>query len=489
MRIPIQLPPGLYRNGTAYQSKGRYYAANLVRFYEGSIRPFGGWRTHSTSTLTGAARAIISWTDNSALTWAGIGTHSHLFMMSRTGTLFDVTPTAFAAGRADAVAGGGYGADDFGSDSYGTPRPDTSLIQDASVWSLDTWGQYLIGCMADDGKIYQWSLNTSVVAVPVANAPTARAVVVTEQRILMALGANGNPRAVAWSDQEDNTDWTASATNQAGDFNLQTNGRLMLGRRIRGGTLLWTDLDVHLATYTADQFVYGFTKLADSCGAISQNCAAVIDARTVWMGRSGFWIHDGYVDALPCDVSDAVFTNLNAQQISKVTCVVNSAFGEVVWYYPSAQATENDSYVLWNYRENHWNIGSLSRLCGVDRGSFAYPLLCDALGNVYDHEVGFDYGGAMPFLEGGPFELGNGDDVVSAQWLIPDDKTVGDVTATFIVRFEPDDTDTAFGPYTLSERTDVRFEGRQVNLRFDGAALADWRIGVPRLDVIAGGER
>ena len=38
---PLSLPPGIWRNGTEYQSKGRYYAASLVRFYEGSIRPDG----------------------------------------------------------------------------------------------------------------------------------------------------------------------------------------------------------------------------------------------------------------------------------------------------------------------------------------------------------------------------------------------------------------------------------------------------------------
>ncbi len=489
MRIPLSLPPGIWRNGTEYQSKGRYYAASLVRFYEGSIRPVGGWTVHSTSAVTGAARAIVTWNDNTETTWAGIGTHAKLYAMSRGGALTDITPAGFTAGRPDAVPGGGYGADDYGASAYGTPRPDTALVQDASVWSLDTWGQDLVGCMADDGKIYEWSLDTSIVAAPVANAPAARAIVVTQERILMALGANNNPRAVAWSDQENDTVWTAAATNQAGDFALQTNGRLMLGKRIRGGTLLWTDLDVHLATYTADQFVYGFAKLADSCGAISQNCAAVIDARAAWMGRSGFWLYNGFVAPLPCEVADYVFTNLNTLQISKVTCVVNSAFGEVTWFYPSAAATENDSYVTWNFRENHWTIGALSRLCGVDRGVFLYPLLLDASGNVYDHEVGFDYGGAVPFLEGGPLELGNGDNVLSAQWLIPDDKTVGDVTATFKIKFEPDDTEAVVGPYTLSMRTDVRFEARQVKIRFDGANLADWRVGTPRLDVIAGGER
>ena len=51
-------------------------------------------------------------------------------------------------------------------------------------------------------------------AAPLANAPLARAILVTEQRILMALGANNNPRSVAWSDQENNTLWTPAPTNQ-----------------------------------------------------------------------------------------------------------------------------------------------------------------------------------------------------------------------------------------------------------------------------------
>jgi hypothetical protein len=116
-------------------------------------------------------------------------------------------------------------------------------------------------------------------------------------------------------------------------------------------------------------------------------------------------------------------------------------------------------------------------------------LLCGADGYVYEHETGFSYDGAVPFLEGGPIELGEGDVVFGAEWLVPDDKTAGDVTATFKVKFTPDDAEVAFGPYTLTSRTDVRFEARQVKVRFTGANPTDWRIGAPRLEVIAGGKR
>jgi hypothetical protein len=47
--IPLQIPPGVYKNGTEYQSKGRWNGSNLVRWYEGTIRPGGGWRKRATS--------------------------------------------------------------------------------------------------------------------------------------------------------------------------------------------------------------------------------------------------------------------------------------------------------------------------------------------------------------------------------------------------------------------------------------------------------
>jgi hypothetical protein len=304
----------------------------------------------------------------------------------------------------------------------------------------------------------------------------------------MALGVGGNPRAVQWSDQENNTLWTPDSINQAGSFNLQTAGRLMQGRRFNGAVVLFTDIDVWLARYTADVFVYSFQKLGSGCGAISQNCAAVLDSAVVWMGSNGFFSYNGFVEQTPCDVNDFVFSNLNAAQKSKTSVWHNSGFSEVVWFYPAG--VEVDSYVCWNYRENHWSIGSLARLSAADHGALLNPLLVGNDGYVYEHETGFNYDtGVMPYLESGPVELGNGDAVMHARQLVPDDKTAGDVTVTFKTKFYPDGAETSYGPYPVSALTDVRFSGRSARLRYDGVNTTDWRVGVPRLEVVAGGRR
>jgi hypothetical protein len=371
-------------------------------------------------------------------------------------------------------------------------RPDLSAITPATTWSLDTWGEYLVGCSNGDGKLYEWQLgfSTPTLAAAIANAPTNNeAVLVTSERFVFALGAGGNTRKVQWCDQENNTVWTPAATNQAGDFELTTVGDLKCGKRVRGISLLFTDVDVHTATYIGLPYVYSFEKVGSACGVISSQSVAAIETAAIWMSQSGFWIYDGYVKPLPCDVSDFIFQDLNFTQASKIYAVNNSKYGEIWWFYPSSQATENDSYVVYNYREGHWAIGDLARTAGTDRGVFANPLMVSSDGYVYEHEVGYAYDSATPFAESGPVSLGNGDQTMTVLELVPDEQTLGEVQVSFKVRDFPTSTETTFGPYAAAQPTDVRFSARQVKVRYTGAVLDDWRVGVPRMDAVAAGKR
>ena len=492
MYIPLKLPPGIYRNGTEYQSAGRWYDANLVRWYENTLRPMGGWRKRSGTQITGMCRGFLNWRDNSATRWTGLGTHSKLYAMSESGTIKEITPTSFTAGVADAIVKTGYGYSDYGKFSYGVARPDLGAITPATTWSMDTWGEYLIACSNADGKLYEWQLGftTPTLAAVITNAPTSnKAVLVTAERIMFALGAGGNPRKVQWCDQENNTTWTPAADNQAGDYELATPGTLIAGKRVKGINLLFTDVDVHTAQYVGAPFVYGFEKAGSGCGLISAQAVAAIDTAAIWMSRAGFWIYDGYVKPLPSDVSDYIFDNINYAQASKIYAVHVSKFGEIWWYYPSAASNENDSYVTFNYRENHWNIGTLARTAGVDAGVFTYPLMVSTNGYIYEHEVGFNYDSASLYAESGPVQLGNGDNIMAVRQVVPDEQTLGEAVVSFKTRNYPTGTQSSFGPYTAANPTSVRFSGRQVNMRVTGNTLADWRVGVMRLDAVPAGKR
>lgn len=492
--LPISIPPGVYRNGTELDSAGRWYDANLVRWIEGAMQPVGGWeRRTGIGAVSGKARSLLTWKTNGNVRLMAIGTTSHLYAVTQSDVLVDITPTGFVAGAVDATTGAGYGIGTYSAGFYGTPRPDSGSITPATTWSLDTWGEYLVGCSTSDGKLYEWQLDysTPTKAQQILNSPTnCTGVLVTAERSLFALGAGGDVRKVAWSDLEDNTVWTASSTNNAGSAILQTPGRIITAKRVRGQNLILTDIDAHIGTYVGQPFVYQFEMAGRACGAASANCVAVLDNAAVWMGQAGFHMYDGYVKPLPCDVFDYVFNDINENQLSKVYAVSNSQFNEVWWFYPSSGSNENDRYVCWDYGENHWSIGTLSRTAGTDRSVFRNPIMIDANGYVYDHEVGVNYDGALPFVESGPFQLGAGDRVLYANEMIPDERNQGNVTATFKTRFYPNDTERSYGPYSLTNPTSVRFSGRQVKMRVTTTSPpTSWRVGTQRLNVVAGGRR
>jgi hypothetical protein len=492
--VPIKIPPGVYRNGTELQASGRWYDSNLVRWHNGTIRPVGGWRIRNSTATDGFPRTTLAWRSNDGSRRLGVGTNTKLYSMTSAGTLVDITPAGFVPGAANGSDNTGYGNLAYGSYAYGTPRPDISPITEAATWSLDTWGEYLVACSTSDGKLYEWQLDDVApvtAAAQITNSPTnCVGLTVTDERSIFALGANGNPRKVAWCDLEDNTVWTAASTNQAGSFTLTTSGKIMCARRVRGQILVLTDIDAHVANYVGLPFTYQFETAGRNCGIISRQAVAVLDNMTIWMGNRGFFVYDGYVKPLASDVEDYIFSDLNGTQRSKIVCVPNTEFGEIWWFYPSSSSVENDRYVVYNYQEGHWAIGQMPRTCGTDKGVFNYPMMWTPEGYVYDHEVAFVRpGGGAVYAETGPVQIGEGDRILHINELIPDERTQGDVTATFFKKYYPNGVESTYGPYTLNNPTSVRFNGRQISMRIDGARNVDWRVGIMRLNGISGGRR
>jgi hypothetical protein len=456
------------------------------------MRPVGGWTVRKSSAFAYAPRAMISYLDNDSDEHMAAGTYEKLYYVNPALTVTDITPSSgFTSGSLNGALNLGYGGGFMGSTNYGRAPTSSGVYAEATTWSLDTWGEYLLGVSSTDGKLLEWQGNPSANAATVANAPVDNlAMVVTEERFVFCLGAGGNPRKVAWSDKENNTSWTAAATNEAGDMELQTNGQIMCGVRMRGATLILTSEDAHLATYSGAPFVYGFQRVGTACGIASRKAAVAIDEGAFWMGKKGFYTFNGSTATeIACEVADYVFDDLNPSQVSKVYAVHNSQFGEIWWFYPSASANENDRYVTLDYKEGHWATGVIDRTAGVDQGIFVNPIWADASGNLYNQETGYTHGSVKPYAESGSISLGNGDTIMKVSKLIPDERTQGQVEVTFKTRFHPNDSETSHGAYTLSNPTDVRFTGRQVRVKIQGTANDNWRSGIMRIDAVPGGRR
>ena len=489
--IPLTIPAGFYRNGTDLDAAGRWRDGSLVRWRDGSLRPIGGWQERKVGFSTNPIRGMHSWEANDGTAWLAGGSHTELSVMTGSNTVYDIAPSDLATGRADAEVEAGYGYGFYGTGFYGTPRPDYGNYSEATTWSLDNWGEYLVACNTDDGRLLEWQLNTGTDAAVIANAPTSNSsLIVTEERFIFALGSGGNPRKISWCDREDNTLWTPAATNEAGDIELQTSGQIMLATRTKSQTLILTDVDAHTARYQGPPYVYGFERVGTSCGAISRRCAADVDVGVFWMGQRGFYMFDGNsVNELPCEVHDYVFSDMNTAQQSKIWALNNGQFGEVWWFYCSGDSTEIDRYVAFDYKERHWLIGELDRTSGVQRGVFKYPFMTTAASDLKEHEVGLNADGERIFAETGPISIGAGDQVMSVTQLIPDEQSQGDVDVSFKTRFHPNDVERTYGPYDPNNPTSVRFSGRQMRMLVEGDRLAHWKVGTMRVDAKPMGKR
>ena len=129
------------------------------------------------------------------------------------------------------VVAGAYGAGEYGAGEYGTGAGATSA--DLRQWFLDNWGQDLVGNY-NGSTLYQWLPPVALgnVAIPITGTDVPQTVnasfVSSTQQVMVALGCDPpgggtqDPMLVRWCDVADNTDWLASATNQAGSFRLST---------------------------------------------------------------------------------------------------------------------------------------------------------------------------------------------------------------------------------------------------------------------------
>tara|TARA_R100001509_G_scaffold133056_1_gene86655 strand:+ start:1539 stop:3368 length:1830 start_codon:yes stop_codon:yes gene_type:complete len=377
--VPLNIPSGFYRNGTEYEQSNRWRDGSLVRWRDGSLRPVGGWQQRKAGFCTNPVRGTHAWEAEGGTAYFAGGSHSELKIMTGAGIATDITIAGLATGREDAALNLGYGGGFYGTGYYGTTRPPTGTYSEATSWSLDNFGEDLVACHFDDGRILIWDTSVAPASASVlTNAPPNNlGIIVTEERFIFALGADGDPRQVKWCDKEANTTWTAAATNEAGDIILQTSGQIMQGIRTRGQTLIITDTDAHSAKYIGPPYVYGFDRVGTSCGAVSRMSAVDTDMGVFWMGQKGFFMFDGNsVREIPCQVHDYVFDDLNVNQQSKIWAFSNTEFSEIWWFYPSSSSTEIDRYVAYDLLENHWLIGNLSRTSGVERGVFRNPILC-----------------------------------------------------------------------------------------------------------------
>jgi hypothetical protein len=478
----------------------------LVRWKDSAIRPIGGWLPRldtnsdpipdlfSDPTLE-AARNIIGWTANDGSRHVVIGTNAAIYHISATGVVTDISPTGFAGGNKDSGLLSGYGVGAYGAQAYGTERTGQGLVPTpVDSWSFDLWGEDLVAVFRSDGeKVYKWTPNVDTELDELPTTPdNFQGIIVTDERIL--LGIKATERLVQWSDSEDRTNWTPDATNQSGSLTLAGNGPLINVAKVLNTILVLGANDSYAGRYLGPPFIYGFERISDSCGLMAANALVVTDTFAMWPCGRNIWSFNGsQVQQVRSDVVDFFIRDLNQNERTKTYGFQLRDFNEVWWLYQSTTSAtgEVDSYICYDYQQDHWTKGKLNRTVGADRSSaLRNPLMVSPAGRLFNHELRevSITTGPIPFCETAPIEIGQGDQQTFVDYIYPDAERAPNIRAKFKVRDMPQDTPREYGPFDMANPVPVRVRGRQIQVRFEGRD-PDWAVGSMRLNIKPGGRK
>jgi hypothetical protein len=513
-RVAQAPPPGVWRNATAEASSGHWYDANNVRFRGGQLQPIGGNVAQPGTTVADLPRDLLTWHDNSRVRWAAFGTDTKLYAYRfDLQTLYDITPSG--VGPLDPPGAlVGYGMGDYSADAYGTSRDAADIgTQDIAAtmgdrWSLDTFGEDLLVVPTQDGRLYRWTPTTpATLPALVATAPTnCRGVIVTDQRHVVLLAAGGDPRNIAWSDQENPDVWLPDVTNLAGSKLLQTQSYTMTAIKVSDGVLIYTANDLHKMSYVGAPYGYGIVQIASGCGPISPRAVVGVGSFIMWPGTQTFWTYQGSVQPLACTVQDWFFSLVNRTMAGRVFASPNPAFSEIWVDWPDEDSLECNRYVAFNFADpaHPWTIGVRARTAADPSGTMDNPVLGGGLGtggSLFLHEYSYLDNGVPRapngevYAESGNILISEGDRRVHCKQVVIDitatvDEAIG---IRFFPREQPNDAASEFdtGLYRAVHGglMDVRWSGRSTRMRIEALADGPFALGRLRLEMRAGGRR
>jgi hypothetical protein len=402
------------------------------------------------------------------------------------------------------------------------------------LWHQQNFGEDLV-LGFDGGKLYTWDVTNGISTrgVLVSSLAGASGVPTTHNNVIVSdvsrfvfcLGVNPvgssdiDPLLVRWSDQESLVDWTPAATNQAGSLRLSQGSKIVTGANSRQAVLIWTDAALYSLQYVGAPIVWGANLVGENISIASKNAVAYANGIAYWMGTDKFYRYDGRTETLKCDLRRYVFNDFNEDQYEQVFAGTNESFNEIWWFYCATGSTVPNRYVIYNYSENVWYFGNLTRTAWVDSGARDHPLAATTSGKLVEHEQGLDDNetgtpaAITAFITSADFDLDDGHRLFLVNRIMPDvtfdGSTIDNPSVTLTldpltnsgsgIKSTPSEGGNSSGTVTRSatspveaftSQLDVRVRGRQLNLKIQSNATGvQWQLGSPRLDMRPDGRR
>jgi len=439
------------------------------------------------------------------------------------------------------IIGTGWGTGPWSRGAWGSGYT-TGFGLQLRLWSQSNFGERLL-FSPRGGALYVWdpgagatpAYGTRGTLISGTDVPSKinQIMVSDTTRITIAFGCNDygaydstpqDPLLVRWSEQESYTGWTPAATNQAGSYRLSHGSEIVGALQTRQEIVVLTDAAVYSMQYLGPPFVYGFNILADNISIVSPNAIATAAGVLFWMGVDKFYVYSGRVEPLPCSVRQYVFNDINRDQEAQFFAGTNEGYSEVWWFYCSKNSTAIDRYVIFNYLDRAWYIGTMPRTAWLDSPLRQFPQAA-TLGNIIVyHEAAVDDGTTNPpspinaYIQSSDFNIGEGNNYGFVWRMIPDitfdgSDTTGATSDKPYVQFTmrprqnpgaayntaPDPTveskqsyagQTTYNVQEFTEIVYTRVRGRQMAFRVESNSIGtQWQLGVPCIDIRADGRR
>lgn len=423
--------------------------------------------------------------------------------------------------------GYGWGAGAWSRGTWGSGSP-TPVVVVQRDWWFDNFDNDLVMNIRN-GEIYYWVYdaipsNTRAVLlsslVGATDVPeTAMQILISQNdRHLLAFGCqpyNGSPGdfdplLIRWASQDEPEKWEPLPTNSAGFIRVSRGSKIVRAIPSRQEIVVLTDTSVYSLQFLGTTDVFGLQELADNISILGPRAVTTINNVVYWMGQDKFFMYAGRVETLPCTLRNHVYQDLNFDQIDQIICSTNEAFTEVWWFYPSANSSTVDKYVVYNYAENIWYYGDMARTAWIDNPLRRYPQAVGYEQLLFDQEIGNDANGAPleAYIESNDFDLqqNDGETFILTRRMIPDINFDGSVSSTPEVdlairpRNFPGSTQqadsfdtqrvvrTSVGTYT--DQIFLRARARQMALKISSDQLGvQWQLGSPRLDIRSDGKQ
>jgi hypothetical protein len=434
-------------------------------------------------------------------------------------------------GYAIAVPLIGWDGGTWGSGVWGTGVPTVSSLR---LWSQSTFGEDLV-FTSRGGAMYYWDSSTDVTTRGVlvsslssaSDVPTVTNIVLVSDvsRFVFCFGVNTinttvqDPLLIRWSDQESIVDWTPAVTNQAGSLRLSHGSSIITAGQARQEILVWTDSSLYALQYVGAPIVWNSQLVGQHTSIASQNAVGYADGVSYWMGNDKFYSYDGGIRQLRCDLRRHVFNDINSSQMTQVFAGTVESFHEIWWFYCSASSTTVDKYVVYNYQQDIWYYGTLTRTAWLDSGLQDFPLAATYSNNLVEHENGVDdnetttSAAISANIASAQFDIDDGDRFAFVNRVVPDitfdGSTADNPSATLsLIPYNSSGSGISdptsqggsnSGAITRSatvpvekytDRLDIRIRARQMSLKIESSGTGvSWQLGSPRVDIRADGRR